>query len=282
MPDSSRPIVVEANVRVHTQLADQYDSTEPHFRPENQAKVRKRLEDLASRAGSDRLLDFGCGTGFVLGLAKDLFRELDGVDATRAMLDRVDLSSGNITLHEGMVEAVPFDDNTFNMVTAYSFLDHLESHTAALAEALRVLKPGGMLYVDLIPNRNFWDGIYAAHAQHPETGYDAIVEREIGELVHHEENLQEKFGIDPEDWRNAEPAKSDGSGKGFDPIELAADLIKLGYVNVDVRHEWYLGQAKVMHGQSFEESQLIDDHLRRLLPVSSPLYKYLVVTAAKP
>ena len=282
MPDSSRPVVVEANVRVHTQLADHYDSTEPHFRPENQAKVRKRLEDLAGRAGSDRLLDFGCGTGFVLGLAKNLFVELDGVDATRAMLDRVDLSSGNITLHEGMVEAVPFDDNTFNMVTAYSFLDHLESHTAALAEALRVLKPGGMLYVDLIPNRNFWDGIYAAHAQHPETDYDAIVEREIGELVHHEENLQEKFGIDPEDWRNAEPAKSDGSGKGFDPIELAADLVKLGYVDVDIRHEWYLGQAKVMHGQSFEASQLVDDHLRKLLPVSSPLYKYLVVTAAKP
>ncbi len=282
MPDSSRPIVVEANVRVHTQLADQYDSTEPHFRPENQAKVRKRLEDLTARTGSDRLLDFGCGTGFVLGLAKDLFVELDGVDATRAMLDRVDLSSGNITLHEGMVEAVPFDDNTFNMVTAYSFLDHLESHTAALAEALRVLKPGGMLYVDLIPNRNFWDGVYAAHAQHAETDYDAIVEREIGELVHHEENLQEKFGIDPEDWRNAEPAKSDGSGKGFDPIELATDLTKLGYADVDIRHEWYLGQAKVMHGQSFEESQLIDDHLRKLLPVSSPLYKYLVVTAAKP
>jgi len=282
MPASPRPVVVEANVRVHTQLADQYDSTEPHFRPENQAKVRARLEGLVERAGSDRMLDFGCGTGFVLDLAKDLFLELDGIDATRAMLDHVDLSSGNITLHEGVVESVPFEADTFNMVTAYSFLDHLESHTAALAEAFRVLKPGGLLYVDLIPNRNFWSGVYAAHAQHADVAYDPIVEREIGELVHHAENLQEKFGIDPEDWRSAEPAKSDGGGKGFDPVGLAADLTKLGYAAVDIRHEWYLGQAKVMHGQSFEESQLIDDHLRKLLPVSSSLYKYLVVTAAKP
>ncbi len=278
MPDSSRPVVVEANVRVHSRLADLYDTTEPHFRPENKAKVRARLEALVARSGNQRMLDFGCGTGFLLDLAKDLFVQLDGVDATRAMLDRVDLSSGNVTVQEGMVESVPFDDDTFDMVTAYSFLDHLESHTEALAEALRVLRPGGLLYVDLIPNRNFWDGIYAAHAEGGE--HDPIVEREIGELVHHEEKLQEQFGIDPEDWRNAEPAKS--GGKGFDPVELAADLAGLGYVDVDIRHEWFLGQASVMHGQSFEAADAIDDHLRKLLPVSSSLFKYLVVTAAKP
>lgn len=279
MPKSPLPVVVEANVRVHTQLADQYDLTEPHFRPENRAKVRARLEDLASRAGSQRLLDFGCGTGFVLNLASDLFDQLDGVDATRAMLDRVDLASGNIALHEGMVEHVPFDDDTFNMVTAYSFLDHLESHTAALTEALRVLRPGGVLYVDLIPNRNFWTGIYEANEQGVAGGHDAIIEREIGELVHHEEKLEQQFGIDPTDWRNAEPAKS--GGKGFDPLELAADLTRVGFVDVEVRHEWFLGQAVVMHGDSFEAATSIDEHLRRLLPVSSRLYKYLVVTAAK-
>jgi ubiquinone/menaquinone biosynthesis C-methylase UbiE len=278
MSDNSRPVVVEANVRVHSQLADQYDTTEPHFRPENKAKVRARLEALVSRSGHERMLDFGCGTGFMLDLAKDLFDRLDGVDATRAMLDRVDLSSGNVSVHEGVVESVPFDDDTFNMVTAYSFLDHLESHTAALAEARRVLRPGGVLYVDLVPNRNFWDAIYRAHAQGGE--HDAIVEREIGELVHHEEKLQAQFGIDPVDWRNAEPAKA--GGKGFDPNELAADLVELGYVDVEIRQEWFLGQAVVMHGQSFEAAALIDDHLRRLLPVSSPLYKYLVVTASKP
>lgn len=278
MPDASRPVVVEANVRVHSRLADQYNTTEPHFRPENKAKVRARLETLVERSGNERLLDFGCGTGFVLDLARDLFGHLDGIDATPAMLRQVDLSSGNVTVQEGMVESVPFPDDTFNMVTAYSFLDHLESHTAALAEALRVLRPGGLLYVDLIPNRNFWNGIYAAHAQGGT--HDPIVEREIGELVHHEEKLQEQFGIDPADWRNAEPAKS--GGKGFDPVELAGDLEALGFVDVEIRHEWFLGQAAVMHGQSFEAAAAIDEHLRRLLPVSSSLYKYLVVTAAKP
>ncbi len=42
--------VMRANIEVHTRMIDQYNS-EPHFRPENQAKVRDVLEDLARRSG---------------------------------------------------------------------------------------------------------------------------------------------------------------------------------------------------------------------------------------
>lgn len=276
------PVVVGANVKVHTQLADQYNESEPHFRPENQAKVRRRLEALAARGPGERLLDMGCGTGFILHLAKDLFARLDGVDATPAMLQRVDLSSGNIYLHEGVVEAVPFEDATFDLVTAYSFLDHLADHRLMLTEALRVLRPGGLLYVDLVPNRDFWDAIYAASQSSRTDGADEdpIVAREIHELVNHEQKLQDQFGIDPEDWRNAEPAKSEG--QGFDPADLQAEVASLGFTAVEVRHEWFLGQAVVHHQDSPEAAATVDAHLRRLLPVSSPLFKYLVLTAEKP
>jgi ubiquinone/menaquinone biosynthesis C-methylase UbiE len=279
--DSTRvfdPIVVAANQRVHSQLASQYNESEPHFRPENQAKVRRRLVDLAARVPStDRMLDLGCGTGFLLNLSHDLFTSIDGIDATQAMLDRVDLSPGNITLHQGVVEALPFDDATFDLATAYSFLDHLADHLPVLREAHRVLRPGGMLYVDLIPNRSFWNGVYHASTveQRP---LDAIVEREIHELVNHEQKLQEQFGIDPEDWRHAEPAKSEG--KGFDGETLRSELEAIGF-DTEIRFEWYLGQAVVLHGTSMEAAESIDAHLRRLLPISEPLFKYIVVTATK-
>ncbi|MGD9996117.1 MAG: class I SAM-dependent methyltransferase [Ilumatobacteraceae bacterium] len=274
----ANPIVVEANQRVHSQLAGQYNETEPHFRPENQAKVRRRLEELAEAAPSRaRMLDLGCGTGFLLNLSHDLFDSIDGVDATQAMLDRVDLSPGNITLHLGVVEHLPFADGTFDVVTAYSFLDHLADHVPVLHEANRVLKPGGKLYVDLIPNREFWNSIYAA-ADSDQRPLDAIVEREINELVNHEQKLQDQFGIDPIDWQNAEPAKS--GGKGFDANELRAQTTGAGF-DANIRFEWFLGQAVVMHGISMEASQLVDDHLRRLLPTSANLYKYLVLTGTK-
>ena len=81
--------VIEANIQVHTRMADSYNRNEPHYRPENRAKVRSKLEEMRRRFGSARLVDLGCGTGFVIDLAKDLFGAIDGVDVTQAMLDRV-------------------------------------------------------------------------------------------------------------------------------------------------------------------------------------------------
>ena len=277
-PSREASEIVEANRRVHSLLASSYNETEPHFRPENRAKVLRRLTELAGIAPSRvRMLDLGCGTGFLLSLAHPLFESIDGIDATPAMLARVDLSPGNIHLHEGVVERLPFESEAFDMVTAYSFLDHLEDHVVVLAEAHRVLKPGGVLYFDLVPNQRFWHAIESA-ARSDDRGIDPIVDREIHELLHHEEKLQAAFGVAPEDWRNAEPAKS--AGKGFDPDVLADEVSAVGFTTT-IRHEWYLGQAAVMHGDSASSADLIDGHLRRLLPVTSSLFKYLVVTAVK-
>lgn len=276
--DGPDPRVVAANQKVHSQLAGSYNEREPHFRPENQAKVRRRLEQMAATTPStDRMLDLGCGTGFLLNLANDLFTTIDGIDATQAMLDRVDLSPGNITVQQGIVEELPFDDNTFDLVTAYSFLDHVTDHVAVIAEAGRVLRPGGKLYVDLIPNRSFWDVLYTAETV-PGRPFDDIVEREIDEIVNHEQKLQDQLGIDPADWQLTEPAKAEGHG--FDSVALTDQTNSVGFESV-VEFEWYLGQAVAMHGTSMEAATTIDEHLHRLLPVSAPLFKYLVLTATK-
>jgi ubiquinone/menaquinone biosynthesis C-methylase UbiE len=273
------PRVVAANQKVHSLLAANYNENEPHFRPENQSKVRRRLQSLANEAPTaDRMLDLGCGTGFLLNLAHDLFKRVDGVDATQAMLDRVDLSPGNITVRQGVVESLEFDDQTFDAVTAYSFIDHLEDHVAMLREAFRVLKPGGKLYVDLIPNRSFWNSIYGAESEIGRP-FDVILEREIEEVVNHELKLQEQFGIDPIDWQFTEPAKS--GGHGFDAVELKEQTDSLGFQS-QIEFEWFLGQAVVMHGESMEAAEIIDRHLHRLLPISNSLFKYLVLTATKP
>jgi ubiquinone/menaquinone biosynthesis C-methylase UbiE len=275
----SDPRVVAANQKVHSQLAGQYNENEPHFRPENQAKVRRRLEVMVAHApGTNRMLDLGCGTGFLLNLCHDLFEHVDGIDATQAMLDRVDLGPGNITVRQGVVEELPFEDGIFDAATAYSFIDHLADPVAMLREAFRVLKPGGQLYVDLIPNRSFWDAVYGADSVGGRP-FDEIVEREINELVNHDQKLEKEFGIDPVDWQFTEPAKS--GGKGFDSEELKLQTDSVGFES-KIEFEWYLGQAVVMHGTSMEAASIIDEHLHRLLPVSASLFKYLVLTATKP
>ena len=272
------PEIITANQKVHTQIATKYNQSEPHFRPENQEKVKQRLSDAKKLAPSNkRMLDVGCGTGFLINLAHDLFERIDGIDATQAMLDCVDLSPGNVHLHQGIAEDLPFEDQTFDVVTAYSFIDHLEDYRLMISEAARVLKPQGCLYVDLIPNRLFWNEIFEL-SESDNSVFDPIVNREINELVRHEEKLKEQYGIDPSDWKLTEPAKSDGNG--YDPKKLEAEISNLGF-DCKVEFEWYLGQAQTIHGISKEAAKVVDQHLHRLLPITGSLFKYLVVTGMK-
>lgn len=268
--------VVAANVAVHSVMAATYNEREPHFRPENQAKVRSVLQDLSTRGGHRRLLDLGCGTGFVINLAKDLFDEIHGVDITRAMLDRVDVSSGNVTLHQMPCEALPFEGGSFDVATAYSFLDHLADYSLVLKEAYRVLRPGGMLYADLLPNKRFWDEINVlGERTNAEFIGSQIVRREIEMLRSQHVKIEQEYAIDGETFLKAEPWKT--ATRGI----LAEDMVRvsreIGYSNADISFQWYLGQGNVLHGQGEQEAALVDGYLRSVLPTSESLYKYFRV-----
>jgi len=110
--DITRDEAIKANIYVHSFLANagEYQKS-PHFLPENRQKVRKILErvtaPLAGRPDS-KVIDFGCGTGFLMDLMKDLFTEVHGVDITLDMMNKVDVTSGNIYLHESLAENTQF------------------------------------------------------------------------------------------------------------------------------------------------------------------------------
>ena len=284
MPESTPPLradVIHDNVAVHSRLAETYDRDEPHFRPENRDKVRGNLLRVAERTGTKRLLDIGCGTGFVIGLLAETFDEVHGVDPTRAMLDKVDTSAGNVTLHEGIAEELPFPDGSFDLVTAYSVLHHLADHRPALAEAARVLRPGGVLYVDLEPNRAFWRAIEDVEKDFRSRfdRLDGIVAREVTAVLHVEDEIHVRFGIDPAVFRSAEHIKSELGG--FEASQFEADALAAGFSSCETSYEWFLGQAVLMHGPSPETASTVDAHLRRLLPVSAPLFKYLRFEATR-
>jgi len=269
---------VHANIVVHSRVADVYNETEPHFRPENQAKVRGILASLRPRAPGGRLLDIGCGTGFIIDLAKDIFDDIHGIDITEPMLARIDTSSGNVTVHHGLVEAMPFADESFDVVTSYAFLHHVEDTRAILREVYRVLRPGGMMYIGLEPNSLFWQSMKQLE-ESGATGLSDIVKREIDAVLHIDEKLESEFGLDPELVRQCEPMKSERGG--LDPHDLERDAHDVGFRKVEFTPEWFLGQGAIMHGDSFETADKIDAYLRRIVPLSTGLFKYLMFVLVK-
>lgn len=276
MSDLSREDAIKANIYVHSFLANsgEYNKS-PHFRPENLEKVRGILDRLVTECNQKRkAVDFGCGTGFMINMTRHLFHEVHGVDVTTDMMKQVDLTSGNVFLHESLAEDTPFDSESFDFATAYSFMDHLLDYRSFLKEAYRVLKKGGILYSDLNPNRDFIMAIASIERKRE----DAIpvmpsVAREIQGALHNGHNYKKKFGMDAELLERAEPVKT--FQKGFNAEEVLVEAKKIGFSDCRVEFEWFLGQAKVMHEQSKSDSAVIESYLNSALPVSAHLFKYL-------
>src|SRR5438132_4714585 len=112
--------VQKANIRYHSLLAPNYHR-QPFLGTDNRARVREILADLQQRTGGRRLLDIGCGSGFIFDAGHDLFENLDGIDITADMLARME-KRPNITVRIALAEALPFPDATFDVVTCNGVL----------------------------------------------------------------------------------------------------------------------------------------------------------------
>ena len=188
------------------------------------------------------------------------------------MLRRVDTSGGNVTVHQGVVENMQFEDASFDVVTSYAFLHHVEDTQAILNEVFRVLRPGGLMYIGLEPNSLFWQAMKRLEDDHVQD-LSEIVKREIDAVLHIDDKLEEEFGLDPELVRQSEPMKSERGG--LDPHDLEREALAAGFSEVEFTPEWFLGQGTIMHGDSFEAADKIDGYLRRIVPLSTSIFKYL-------
>lgn len=275
--------VIEANIAVHSRLAAQYQQCEPHFRPENVAKVERRLAALAQETRAESLLDLGCGTGFMINIAKRHVRRIVGVDVTPAMLERVDRTGpADIQVVNHDTGTYPVAPGTFQLVTAYSFLHHLAELLPTFGTASRALAPGGKFYADLDPNFYFWDSIYKL-----ERGgdYHPLVRREIEAVTFKDEEIEAKFGVSREVFNHAEFGK-DMAG-GFKEETLRQQLLEAGFARVEFHYHWFLGEGFLINSGSapreelFQQAAVVNDALLRALPVSRHLFKYLGFVATK-
>ncbi len=95
------------------------------------------------------LLDIGCGTGYLIDmLSKNHKAEYTGLDLSPEMIKEANKKKiKNATFVEGRSDDLPFEDNTFDIVTCSQSFHHYPETDKPLKEALRVLKPGGLYII---------------------------------------------------------------------------------------------------------------------------------------
>ena len=91
--------------------------------------------------GAPHILDVGCGTGANLEMLSQ-FGRAEGVDVSAEALEFC-CARGLRDVKQGAAEALPYEDNTFDVVTGLDVVEHLDDDVAGLKEMRRVLRPDG-------------------------------------------------------------------------------------------------------------------------------------------
>ena len=109
------------------------------------------------------ILDVGCGTGANLVLLSE-FGEAEGVDVSPdALAFCRERGLDNVRL--GAAEALPYEDNEFDLVTALDVVEHIDDDVAGLREMRRVLRPGGRVLL-FVPTFMFLWGLQDEVSHH--------------------------------------------------------------------------------------------------------------------
>lgn len=123
--------------------ADVYDQNENYLNSFEQGEFIPLLGALVGK----KVLDVGAGTGRLSLPLANRGANVTALDVSLKMLDLVKKKNSKITTVIGDAESLPFENETFDIVTAAFLIVHLKDPTRFFDEAYRVLKDGGVLVV---------------------------------------------------------------------------------------------------------------------------------------
>ena len=112
---------------------------------------RRIIQDLVQKICSTlnnpnpKILDAGCGTGANLKMLK-AYGSAEGVDISPQAVEFC-RERGLNSVKLGAIEHLPYDDDSFDLVTALDVIEHLDDDLAGLREIRRVLRSDGRLLV---------------------------------------------------------------------------------------------------------------------------------------
>jgi len=156
-----------------------------------------RLVKHARLRAGQRVLDVGCGTGVAAVTAARTGAQVFALDLSPVLIEHgkknAALAGVQIQFKEGDVEALPYEDASFDIVLSQFGHMFAPRPDVAVAEMLRVIKPGGTIAFSTWPPEHFVGQMFALVGKHvppppgaappPQWGDPNIVRQRLGESV---------------------------------------------------------------------------------------------------
>jgi 2-polyprenyl-3-methyl-5-hydroxy-6-metoxy-1,4-benzoquinol methylase len=116
------------------------------LRKHRKYKINKKFNDhflYGKLNQNSRLLDVGCGNGkFLYEIKNHMQCEVYGVDISEAAVTAAKTNYG-LGVYHGTITEVPFPNCYFDVITAWSYLEHVNNPSEVLGKLFSLLKPGG-------------------------------------------------------------------------------------------------------------------------------------------
>lgn len=141
----------------YDELGDDWYTSTDHpialLRAENEVRVPWIIDEIGSNKS---VLDIGCGAGFLTNALVKVGHQVTGIDVSEKSLEaaRKRDTTEKVQYVKANAYALPFENESFDVVCAMDVLEHVEEPSLLIQEASRVLKPEGLFFFHTF-NRNF-------------------------------------------------------------------------------------------------------------------------------
>lgn len=126
----------------------------------DRASRRQALEQLGRVAvDSPIILDIGCSSGFMLRFVKERLPRalIIGSDYVRGPLEHLAIELPDVPLLQFDLVTCPLPSDSVDAVILLNVLEHIEDDSTALRQVYRILKPGGIVVIEVPANQRLYD-----------------------------------------------------------------------------------------------------------------------------
>ena len=157
---------IKENINLHNEISESYeDKHDEIFNTIEQDRLKEKLKlaikNINTKSKIKNALDYGCGSGNLTRHLISLGLHTTSADVTDSFLSLINKKFSKTDLSETLLvngyDLSNIKDNTFDFVSTYSVLHHVPDYLTIVEEMVRILKPGGILYIDHEVNENYWN-----------------------------------------------------------------------------------------------------------------------------